>query len=581
MTTLSVIPTRAQFRPGDPVGLVISARDAPEGPLALSGRLSEGAPRGASASAISFDAELLVAADGSGSVTVEVAIPAAEHDAGVARGYSVRVSDASGASAVTAIDVAAHWSAAPRYGFFSDFPPGETAEETAARADAMLGLHLNVIQFYDWMLSHHTLVPETDVFIDPLDRELSRTVVSRKVDAAHDRGMAAIAYGALYGAELDFSEQHPDWLLYDGRHEQLELAEIFYLQDIRQVSGWRRWIIDQYRDTIQRMEFDGIHIDQYGYPKRSLSKATGAWEEVDLAAEFTGFVEQATSEVLEVTPNGGSIFNLVNAWPLEEMPKVHSDAATYIEVWEPHSTYRDLYELIRRARMLRPDKHVILAAYLRTFHPVDGRTPGAMTTFRLAWAAIAASGGFHLLGGEGTGLLTEAYYPNYGRVEGTDAATVQRYADFVVRHTEALHSASPDVAWTQVGPTNDVILLEHDDLPVQHRMGYSAGAVPGTVWVVARDLGATCVVNLVNLVGIQTELWNADQPVAPTVFEGLRVRVVVTEGVAGVWWDSPDDDGGEARALEFEIVTTDRNRFLEFTVPRLDVWSLVWWERAR
>ena len=39
-----------------------------------------------------------------------------------------------------------------------------------------------------------------------------------------------------------------------------------------------------------------------------------------------------------------------------------------------YSTYRDLYDLIRRARELRPRKHIILAAYLRAFHP-DARLP--------------------------------------------------------------------------------------------------------------------------------------------------------------------------------------------------------------
>lgn len=583
MITLSVVPARAQFRPGEQIDLSVEVRGASPGPVRVVGRVTGGAPRrapGVSADP-DFAHELVADSAGVARGVVSFASPAVETPDHGAVGFDVRVDAPElGLTASTAFDVAAHWSHAPRYGFFADFPPTESAEETTARADAMLALHLNVIQFYDWMLSHHTLVPETDVFIDPLDRELSRDVVSRKVTAAHERGMAAIAYGALYGAEHDFSEQHPDWLLYNGKKDELELADIFYLQDIREVSGWRRWILDQYRDTITRMGFDGIHIDQYGYPKRSLSRATGDWEVVDLAAEFTGFVEQATSEVLEVAPDGGSIFNLVNAWPLEDMGAVHSDAATYIEVWEPHSTYRDLYELIRRSRIIRPDKHVILAAYLRAFHPVDGRTPGAMTTFRLAWAAIAASGGFHLLAGEGTGLLTEAYYPHYGRVIGDDAATLQRYADFVVRHTEALHASATDVAWTQVGPTNDVILLEHPDLPTAHRMGYSAGAVLGTVWTVARDLGGATALNLVNLVGIDHDLWNADQPTPPRAFEGIRVKVVVTDDIAGVWWDTPDDGLGP-RALDFAVVDEERNRFLTFTVPSLDVWSLVWWERSR
>ncbi len=583
MITLSVVPARAQFRPGEQIDLKVEVRGAPAGPVRVVGRVTGGAPRRAPGGSEQpdFTHELVVDSTGFARAVISVDSPMDGVTTRGAVGFDVRVEIRElQLAASTAFDVAAHWSQAPRYGFFADFPPTESAEETSARADVMLALHLNVIQFYDWMLSHHTLVPETDVFIDPLDRELSRDVVTRKVNAAHDRGMAAIAYGALYGAEHDFSQQHQDWLLYNGKKDELELADIFYLQDIREVSGWRRWILDQYRDTITRMSFDGIHIDQYGYPKRSLSRATGDWEVVDLAAEFTGFVEQATSEVLEVAPEGGSIFNLVNAWPLEDMTAVRSDAATYIEVWEPHSTYRDLYELIRRSRLVRPDKHVILAAYLRMFHPVDGRTLGAMTTFRLAWAAIAASGGFHLIAGEGSGLLTEAYYPNYGRLAGADADTLQRYADFVVRHTEALHAQATDVAWTQVGPTNDVILLEHPDLPTDHRMGYSAGAVLGTVWTVARDLGPATALNLVNLVGISTDLWNADQPTPPTPFAGIQVKVVVTDDIVGVWWDTPDDGEGP-RSLDFAVVDEEKNRFLTFTVPSLDVWSLVWWERSR
>src|SRR5581483_1801682 len=110
----------------------------------------------------------------------------------------------------------------------------------------LLRLHVNVVQFYDWMASHHSFLPETDEFTDPLGRRLSLEVVRRKIALAHERGMVALAYGALYGAEAGFSLAHPDWLLYDGRHEPLALADIFYLQDFGPQSPWREWIIEQY-----------------------------------------------------------------------------------------------------------------------------------------------------------------------------------------------------------------------------------------------------------------------------------------------------------------------------------------------
>ena len=443
MQSLAVVPTQAQFRPGEPIGLVIAGLGGRDEVATVRGTISLGAPSTAPAFIAEFAVELRLDANGESTHTEQIELGHINIPAHGSRGFAVRVT-AADAEATTSFDVAEHWSHSPRYGFFADFDPEEDPADVEARADRMNELHLNVIQFYDWMYSHHTLVPPTDEFIDPLGRKLSLDVVRRKIEAAHSRGMAAIGYGALYGAEVDFANEHPDWLLYDGRHEPLQLANIFYLQDIREVSPWRRWIIDQFLDAVSRVGFDGIHIDQYGYPKRSLSRVTGEWQTVELGEEFMGFVQQACSELAEVAPDGGSIFNLVNAWPLERLPELDADAATYIEVWDPHSTYRDLYNLVTTARSLRPDKQVILAAYLRAFHPEDGRVAGAMTAFRLAQAAIGTAGGFHLIAGEGAGLLTEAYYPKYGQLDDADAATVRRYADFAVRNTSALHASTPD-----------------------------------------------------------------------------------------------------------------------------------------
>ncbi len=521
MTALSITPTRAQFRPGEAPRFRIAVTGWGGGPLEVHGTVTRGAP--AHGRVASFVASIDVDSAGNGARELQLELP----DASAAAGFAVGIESADGQHrASTAFDVAPHWRDAPRYGFFSDFAPDEDEATSVARADALLALHVNVVQFYDWMYSHHTLVAPTTEFTDPLGRQLSHDVGRRKVTLAHERGMAALAYGALYGAEKEFADEHPDWLLYDGRHERLQLADIFYLQDSREVSGWRRWIIDQYRDAIEQLGFDGIHIDQYGYPKRSLSRATGDWAEVELTREFPSFVEQACRETLETArEGGGSIFNLVNAWPLEAMPAVESDAATYIEVWDPHSTYRDLYDLIRRARELRPRKHIILAAYLRAFHPDDGRGAGAMNSLRLAWAAINASGGFHLLAGEGTGVLAEAYYPKYGTLDPGEFEILRRYADFAVRNTAALHGGGTDVAWTQVGELNDVVLLE---LPAPGDPGYGAGAVPGTVWTIGRESSGVTSLSLINLVGLASPRWNSDQVTAPTRLESIRVRAVVT-----------------------------------------------------
>lgn len=559
MREVHVWPTRAQLRPGEPLDVVIEA----DGPGELGIRVDDEAATVGEASVTSTVA---------GRVRTIISLPAGRDRAG----YAISVSDATGTvRATSAIDVAPHWSVAPRYGALSDFGPEESASESARRADELLRFHVNVVQFYDWMASHHTFRAPTDEFVDPLGRRLSHAVARRKIELAHERGMAAIAYGALYGAEADFSLERPDWLLYDGRRQPLALADIFYLQDFSPGSPWRTWILDQYRDAQASFGFDGIHIDQYGYPKHALSRASGAWRDVDVAAEFPGFVDEAARQIRATGPESGAIFNCVNAWPLEGLRDLTTDAATYIEVWEPHTRYRDLYELIRRARVLRPDKAVILAAYLLPFHPERERSRAALTAFRLVSAAIGAAGGFHLLAVEGAAFLTEAYYPRYGRLGPDELDLARRYADFAVRNTTRLHDlGSTDIAWTHVGPTNDAITLAAPGLEA-----YGAGAVAGSLWVTGREAVDLTVLQLVNLRGV-LDAWNAEQPALPPPVERLEIRVRITGGVTGAWWDTPDDAVGTARSLPFEVVKTAAGRFLVVTVPRVEVWSSVWWRVA-
>ncbi len=562
---IAVWPATAQLRPGDPLEVVVDGEAGSpvglrvlEGTTAVAGVEVPPAPAGIRASG--------------GPRRVTLRLPGGASRAA----YAIEAQAASGARATSAVDVAPHWWTAPRYGFLSDFAPDEAATESTRRADALLRLHVNVVQFYDWMASHHTFLGPSPEFTDPLGRRLSHTVVRRKIDLLHARGTAALAYGAVYGAEADFSREHPDWLLYDGRGEPLSLAETFYLQDFAPPSPWRGWILDQYDAAVAALGFDGIHVDQYGFPKHARSRAGGAWHTVDLSAQLPGFVAEAAERVRRRRPEGGVIFNCVNAWPLESLAGLRDDAATYIEVWEPHTRFRDLYELVRRARMLRPGMSVILAAYLRPFHPDQRRDPGALTALRLTSAAIGASGGFSLLLGEGDGVLADPYYPRYGRLDRHEAQVVRRYADFAVRNTTRLHDPSPtDIAWTHVGPANGVITLHHAALE-----SYGAGAVPGSLWVIGRRAGTETILQLVNLRGLATDAWNAEQPSGPTPLTELEVRVRIVGGVAGVWWDTPDDDAGTGRALAFDVTDTAEGRFLVFRVPRIDVWSCAWWRES-
>lgn len=487
-----------------------------------------------------------------------------------ARGFrAVAIDDSGRAVAATAFDVARHWSLAPRYGFLSDFKPTDTAEAVAG----LVRLHLNVVQYYDWMYTHYQYFAEGDEFVDPLGRLTSHRVVRERIEAGHRHGIASLAYGSLYGGEKPIAEAHPEWLLYDGSGQPFHLIDLFYIQHIEKGCGWREWIIGQYEAALRRLGFDGIHIDQYGFPKRALYRPNPGEERVvDLTAAFPDFVAEACERLRAVKPEGGSIFNCVNNWPVEQMAPLKGDAATYIEVWSPHDTYRDLHELARYARAIGPHKQVILSAYLAPFHRERERPAGALSGLKLATAAINAAGGYHLLLGEGNGVLADAYYPMYGRLSPDDLAVVQRYYDFLVANEALLHDLDlRDVSNSWSGGFD----VETRETNFAGPVGFSPQAEPGKVWAIVRERPGRRVFHLINLVGLEHDRWNSAQP-EPAPVEGIELVIARFGEIRAIWCASPDD-GGEPRQLAFEP-TADGKPYVRIQLDHLELWTTIWTE---
>ena len=274
----------------------------------------------------------------------------------------------------------------------------------------MLRLHLNCVQFYDWMYTHYDYVPPQDRFANVLGKVLDFGAVRWRIGHCRQRGMAPMAYASVYGAEMSLAQAHPDWLLYDGTGRPMSLGNVFFIQDLSPDCGWRRQLLTAYQQALD-LGFAGLQCDTYGSPRAGL---THDGREVSLGAALPGLMAKAQALAAAADPvMGGAIVNCVRAWPLDIMAKAPG-AAHYVEVWDPDETYRDLHELGMRARRLDPGRQLVLAAYLPAFHREAGPPVGAMAGLRLAAAAIFAAGGFHLLMGEGSGVLADPYFPLYG-----------------------------------------------------------------------------------------------------------------------------------------------------------------------
>lgn len=458
-------------------------------------------------------------------------------------GYAVTAGDAS-----TAFDVLATPMLRPRYGFLTDFSPGRVDAE-----DAVLGvlrLHLNIVQFYDWMYRHADLLGTEDEFTDACDSPKSHRTTADLVSRVRAAGALPMAYAATYGVGKEYAARHPEQLLYHADGSPRMLADLLYIADL---SGpWTPHIVAQYRGAVDRLGFAGLHLDTYGTPKIAWD-ATGA--AVDLAEQFPPFVRAVRDEL----PSSTLIVNNVNDYPTFATGTTPQDAC-YIEVWDPHLEYSHLVGLIQRARSLAPGLPTILAAYLVPF--AEAPAAEAAWAARLSLATVFAHGGHYLLCGEGDGVLVHAYYPKFVRVDADSQLVLRRYFDFAVAQGDLLYDPeSHEVTRSYLASE------ENDELAVSADVPVSADPLPGHLWVIVRRGSRGLTVHLIDLGGQSEVEWNRAKSVGgPLDGVRLRVRWPVARALVG----SPE----AGPALRAATATRDGD-YVEVAVPAFTAWATV------
>jgi dextranase len=468
------------------------------------------------------------------------------------RGYGVDVALIDGAGVIAtasgAFDVLERWSQAPRYGFLSSFGPEMDAATIAEAASSLCRFHLNVVQFYDWMWRHYKLLPPEDDFTDALGRSISLRAVRDSISSVQGIGAAAFAYGAVYGAEPEYSDLHPELVLVDKDGAPHHLAELFYIMDIHPSSPWTPMIVNEFAETVRELDFDGIHLDQYGFPKGTVWTRTG--ETCDLADDFPLLIDAAREAVVKEKPSAGVIFNAVENWPIETVAPTTQDAI-YIEVWPPDESYNDLRRLIQDAKRLGRGQQVVLAAYLTPFLE-EPHAPESEASALLATAVISSSGGFHLLLGERNGILCDPYYPKFGTLREAFVPRLRAYYDYLVRYEEWL--TVPCVADWDVTFENELIRTE---------------AVPGTIWAIACKTSTERIVHLIDLRDQSDDRWNTARTPWSSGMSTIELTILIDENVDSVLIASPEDP--RAHELSFESTATG----IRVEVPISGTWTTV------
>lgn len=71
----------------------------------------------------------------------------------------------------------------------------------------------------------------------------------------------------------------------------------------------------------------------------------------------------------------------------------------------------------------------------------------------------------------------------------------------------------------------------------------------------------------------------AGEKAAPLLLNGLRVKYYTPEEITGIWLASPDEESSISTSLIFEKGEDDNGRYLEFEVPSLQYWDLLYMKK--
>jgi dextranase len=464
-----LIPTKATFAPGEPIEVEVRG----EGPVISLWHLDRKV----------------------GEAVTENGV--ARFPAQPEGGYGVE-----GGGASSAIDVLADPFRRPRYGFVARYDAGR---DVAGVVENVRRLHLNAVQFYDWMYRHASLLPSGDDFEDALGQRISLDTVRRLAAAIREAGSLPMAYAAVYAVGREAWPEWEDAGLFRADGTPWMLGDFLWNVDPTN-ERWVSHFVDDLRAALG-VGFAGFHLDQYGAPKRAL-RADGS--EVDLADAFPALLERLTADV----PEGRMLFNNVNDFPTWSTASA-SQVATYIEVWAPHVGLGHLAELVTKARSYAPERAVILAAYLSSHR---GDEAGARAAERLQHAVVFSHGGTVLLHGEESSVLTEAYYVSNKQISPESSESTRRMYDFAVRYGDLLFDRdSVDITRAHLGGENLEFRVEAP-VPV------ATDCEPGALWSRVIRTREGLLISLIDLSAQEDDLW--DSPKASFVpLAGVRVAI--------------------------------------------------------
>ena len=481
-------------------------------------------------------------------------------------------------SAFTAVDVSSSWTKFPRYGYVWDFTPSADAE---SKADEMARYHLNGVQFYDWQYRHHRpLAADLSGWRDWSGRWISGDTVRAYLRAAHDRGMACMAYNMIYAANetylTDGSGVQADWRLVRANGADFtcdmdaKLGPVGVLQYFNLLNpDWQNYIFAQENRVFEAFDFDGWHGDTIGEngPMRTADGGPLGYDAdgkpIYLVKDgYTAFLNAAKAAIGDKY----LAFNPVGAQGIENV-NVSAVDVLYTEFWpwdrnangRLYDDYYTLHRAILGACEQSGGKSLIVAAYVNYRNPKAAFNPAAV---RMLDCVVFASGGSRIELGNGGNMLSDEYFPADGKKRMDDGlrSAVGRLYDFLVAYENLLRDGQRPVSRT----------VRLENLPV------STDGRSDTVWCFAKADSSTEIYHFLNLTGTDDGWRDEEQTKKPPIaHENVKTRLYTDYPIREVWLASPDGESPLPLHLEFQTGRDANGAYAEFTQPALEYWNLI------
>lgn len=477
----------------------------------------------------------------------------------------------------TAVDVSSNWLKFPRYGYVTNY---EKNVNTKDIINQLKKFHINGIQYYDWQDRHHDPVAGEVSNVDPKWKDLSqhdvyKSTIDGYIENGHNAGMVSMQYNLIYGATQNYYNDgtgvKKEWGLYKepigvdgdqwtmGMPSGWETDALYFMDPLN--KEWQDYLFAKEKEVFEAFDFDGWHMDTVG-DFGTVYRADGT--PVSITETFKEFLNTAKDnfpdKYIIMNPVGGKGHEQVNTSKVD---------GVYTEIWDwdGFPNYNSLKGVVDQARMETKGKSLIVPAYMNynVANKHSEENPGTFNTSSvlLTGASVFAAGGSRLELGDDTRMLTQEYFPNKNVVMSEDLkARERKYYDFIVAYENLLRDG-------QINSSNEIKVNGYEN---------SRTGEANKIWTYSKKDSNHDIIQMINLLGVYDNGWRCADGIksTPKKVENFGVKYYTDQSIQSVSIASPDRDDCRSQNLQFTKGSDDNGNYIEFTVPSLEYWNMIY-----